>query len=110
MLLFLIERYSLIMNSTLTIKYKGGEEMRCRSKHTSRELVVRAQLALENKKLIEVVEAHEFPNGAQKAAKMLGFKDSEVYSTWALGRLKRDYFEIYKTLTRRNKASKGTVS
>ena len=84
--------------------------MRHRSRHTSKELVVRAQLALKDKRLIEVVEAHEFPSGAQKTAKMLGFKDSEVYSTWALGRLKRDYFEIYKTLTRRNKASKGNVS
>jgi hypothetical protein len=83
--------------------------MRHRSKHTSEELSVRAQLALKNKKLIEIVEAHEFPNGSQKTAKMLNFKDSEIYSTWALARLKRDYFEIYKTLIR-NKASKGTVS
>ena len=83
--------------------------MRHRSRHTPGELTVRAQLALKNKELIEIVEAHEFPNGAQKTAKMLGFKDSEVYSTWALSRLKRDYFKIYRTLTR-NKASKGTVS
>jgi len=83
--------------------------MRCCSGHTSGELIVRAQLALKNKELIEIVEAHEFPNGAQKAAKMLGFKDNEVYSTWALGRLKKDYFDIYRTLTR-DKASEGTVS
>ena len=68
--------------------------MRYRSRHTSKELIIRAQLALKSKKLIEIVEVHEFPSGAQKATKMLGFKDNEVYSVWALARLKNDYFDV----------------
>ena len=69
--------------------------MKVRSRHSSEELLVRAKIALGNSELIELVEHHGFPNGAQKAAEIFGYEKKEVYSTWALAALKRDYPEIY---------------
>lgn len=69
--------------------------MRVRTKHTSEELLARAKIALDNPILIEFAESHEFPNGTQKATRMFGYAEKEVYSNWALAALKRDYPEIY---------------
>jgi hypothetical protein len=69
--------------------------MKVRSRHSSEELLVRARVALSNSELIEIVECHGFPSGAQKVAEIFGYEKKEVYSAWALAALKRDYPEIY---------------
>ncbi len=65
--------------------------------HTPAELMVRAKLAFAEEFLIEIVEANEKPNGAQKTAEKCGFKD-KAYSVWALSALKRDYPDIYNNI------------
>ena len=69
-----------------------------KTSHSSNELLVRAKIALSNHDLIEFVEGHDFPNGAQKAVIMLGYGEANAYSTWALAALRRDYPEVYNEL------------
>jgi len=72
--------------------------VREKTKHTSRELLVRAKIALSKPESIEIVESHKWPSGAQKAARMFGYDEAKAYSIWALAALKRDYPEIYNKL------------
>ena len=71
--------------------------MRRRTKHSLEVLKLRAKQALNSQRAIEIVEVHEYPNGAQKTANKTGLNDLE-YPIWALAAIKRDHPDDYNNL------------